>query len=159
MQIKRFFVRALIALFAVTLPNLALAQSNTNVWFKGSSNNVPVSSTDPLPVTTASGSPVLTSQNPWTAVTGTQTALSIATATAPTVPATATILVAQAQGTNNASAQCLFWRDDGTNPTGSAGQFLGAGSTLVYKVSSTPIKFIQATSATCTVTIAYYRDS
>lgn len=110
-----------------------------------------------LIVTPSSTAVQPTSQAPWTALAGTQTNLSVATATAPTVPATATILVAQAQGTNNTSGVCLYWQDDGTNPTASAGQQMSASQTLSYIVTGLPIKFIAATGATCTVTLSYYK--
>lgn len=92
------------------------------------------------------------------AVSGTQTALATATATAPTIPATATYILAQAQGTNNTGGVCLYWQDDGTNPTASAGQGLAAGASMWRKVSPDGIKFITATGATCAVTVSYYKD-
>lgn len=92
-------------------------------------------------------------------VPGTQTGLAIATATAPTIPAMATYLLAQAQGTNNTGGICLYWQDDGTNPTASAGQGLAAGASMWRKVSPDAIKFIAATGATCAVTISYYKDA
>ena len=96
-------------------------------------------------------------QSAVTPVAGTQTALSIATATSLTIPATATEALIQAQGTNNSSGACLFWRDDGTAPTGTTGQLLSAGTSLWYNVTSLPVKLIAATSATCAATISYYK--
>ena len=119
-----------------------------------------VNSDGSLSVVTASPSGGTTvTPNPLTAVAGTQRGLSIAAATAPTIPATATYLLAQPQGTNNSSGVCLFWQDDGTDPTASAGQALSALQPLWRKVTSDGIKFIAATSATCTVTISYYKDT
>lgn len=107
---------------------------------------------------TASGSGTSTvTQAPLAAVAGTQRALSIATATSLTVPATATTAIIQAQGTNNTSGVCLYWQDDGTAPTASAGQQMAAGSVMLYKVTSLPIQLIAATGATCTATISYYK--
>jgi hypothetical protein len=94
---------------------------------------------------------------PISAIAGTQENISIATATALTVPMGATLAIIQAQGTNNSSGVCLYWRDDGTNPTNAAGQALSAFATLSYKVSSLPIKLIAASGATCTATISYYQ--
>lgn len=95
--------------------------------------------------------PVLTS------VAGTQRGLSIAAATALTIPAGATMAAIQPQGTNNTAGVCLFWQDDGTDPTAVAGMALGANATLFYVVGALPIKLIAATGATCTATIAYYK--
>lgn len=92
-----------------------------------------------------------------TAVAGTQVGLSIATATALTVPAGAMLAIINAQGANNPSGICLYWRDDGTNPTNSAGQALSALATLNYKVAALPIKLIAASGATCTATISYFQ--
>lgn len=93
----------------------------------------------------------------WTAVAGTQTNLAIATATAPTMPATATIIVVTPEGTNGTTGICARWRDDGTDPTASTGQPMAALSVLVYKAAATPIKFIAATGASCTITISYFK--
>jgi len=73
------------------------------------------------------------------------------TATALTVPATAKIAVITIEG------QTVRWRDDGTSPTASVGFLLAVGSTMTYKPSSLAlIKFIQ-TTATATVSVAYYK--
>lgn len=110
-----------------------------------------VSTTYPLPVNgSASGAEI-------TAVAGTQRALAISSATALTVPATATIALIQAQGSNNGSGVCLYWQDDGTVPTVSAGQILSAGTSMYYAVVGLPIKLIAATGATCTATISYFK--
>ena len=111
----------------------------------------PVNNTYPLPVAGSTTSGTLT------IVAGTQTALTISSATALTVPATATTALVQAQGTNNTSGVCLYWRDDGTNPTGSVGQQMAAGATMFYHVTSLPIKMFAATGATCVATISYYK--
>lgn len=91
------------------------------------------------------------------ALAGTQTNLTISSATAPTVPTGASLLVFQAQGTNNAGGSCLRYRDDGTNPTSTTGIQVPNLATVTYRVVGTPIKFIQDSGATCTVTIAYYK--
>ncbi len=111
----------------------------------------PVNNTYPLPVAGSTTSGTLT------IVAGTQTGLAIASATSLTVPATATTALIQAQGANNSSGVCLYWRDDGTNPSGSAGQQLTAGGSIFYHVTSLPIKLFAATGATCTATISYYK--
>ena len=119
---------------------------------------LPNSASNPVYVTPSSGgSATVVTQDPWVAVAGTQRALSIASATALTIPATATFAVIQAQGTNNTSGVCLYWQDDGTNPTNAAGQQMSAGQSLVYNVSTLPIKLIAASGATCTATISYYK--
>lgn len=106
----------------------------------------------------ASGGPAQpTTQAALTAVAGTQRGLSIATATSLTVPATATVAVISAEGVNNSSGICLYWQDDGTAPTASAGQPMSALAVMVYKVTSLPIQLIAATSATCKANISYYR--
>lgn len=111
----------------------------------------PVNTTYPLPVDgTNTGSSL-------TIVAGTQRALSIATATALTIPSTATVALIQAQGTNNSSGVCLYWQDDGTNPTDAAGQQLAAQGSVYYAVTSLPIKLIAANGASCTATISYYK--
>ncbi len=111
----------------------------------------PVSNTYPLPVTDSTTSGTLT------IVAGTQRGLAIASATSLTVPATATTALIQAQGTNNSSGVCLYWQDDGTDPTASAGQQLAAGGSMYYHVASLPIKLFAATGATCVATISYYK--
>lgn len=59
-----------------------------------------------------------------------------------------------APGTNN---KCLRYRDDGTNPTASVGSGLDPDQLLLgYSGSLSAIKFINATGATCTLTINYY---
>lgn len=92
-----------------------------------------------------------------TAVPGTQRGLAISSATALTIPAGATIALIQAQGTNNTGGACLFWEDDGTNPTSSAGQEMAATQSMYYQVRTLPIKLIAASGATCTATISYYQ--
>lgn len=109
----------------------------------------PTSPMYPLPVSTESQARV--------PVAGTQVGLVISAATAPTVPAGATTAIIQAQGTNAATGgACLFWRDDGTNPTTSAGQVLVANAAITVS-TAVPIKLIAAATATCTATISYYK--
>lgn len=127
----------------------------------GAATTTPVGNTGshdiPMPVScTAAQCTITVTAGLLTPVAGTQVALSIASATALTVPAGATVAVIQAQGTNNSSGVCLYWQDDGTSPTGSAGQQMAAGATLTYAVAGLPIKLIAATGATCTATISYY---
>lgn len=86
---------------------------------------------------------------------GTQTSVSVASATGLTIPTGATGVLVDVQGTNNTSGVCLYWRDDGTNPTASTGHALPTGAYLVPP-SPTTIKFITATSATCSITVSYY---
>lgn len=67
-----------------------------------------------------------------------------------TVPATATTMLMECDGQN------IRWRDDGTNPTASAGFPLLVGSTMSYKGSLSAFAFIPETSsATCNV--SYYK--
>lgn len=87
---------------------------------------------------------------------GAQVGVTISSATGLTVPTGANYALIQAQGTNNTSGVCLFWRDDGSNPTGSAGQALAANQTLPYSVNGFPFKAIAATGATCTMSVTYY---
>lgn len=111
-----------------------------------------VSTSNPLPVT---GS---TSSSSLTAVAGAQRNVSMSIATALTVPATATTAVISVNGTNNSSGVCAYWQDDGTSPTGTAGQPLMAGAYISnYKVTGLPIKLIQATGATCTFSASFYK--
>ena len=111
----------------------------------------PVSDAYPLPVNASVSGAALT------ALAGTQTGLAISSATALTVPSGATKARIQAQGTNNTAGVCLYWRDDGTSPTGSAGYQMAAGMGMFYDVVSLPIKLIAATGASCTATILYYQ--
>lgn len=97
-----------------------------------------------------------------TAIAGTQTGVSLASATSLTVPAGANIAVITVEGTNNSAGVCARWRDDGTAPTASAGSPLAANAVMVYQVISStltylPIQLIQASSATCTADVAYYK--
>lgn len=76
-------------------------------------------------------------------------AITLNAATALTVPT----------GAHTAFIQCetldVRWRDDGTNPTASVGMILQAGQTLVYSVTSFPIKFIR-TGTTSVLNVTYY---
>lgn len=92
-----------------------------------------------------------------TPLAATQTNVSIASATALTIPATATSVYITANGVNNSSGICLYWRDDGTAPTGTTGQSMSAAEALYYKVVGLPIQLIVATSATCTFSASYYK--
>lgn len=90
-------------------------------------------------------------------IAGTQTGVSMATAQTLTVPAKATLAVITVAGTNNTSGICALWRDDGTAPTGTAGQPLAALAGLTYSVKSLAgFQIIQATGASCTFTVSYY---
>lgn len=89
-------------------------------------------------------------------VPGSQVNVTISAATGLTVPVGATYALIQAQGSNNTNGVCLFWRDDGTNPTNAAGQALAANQTLPYTVTGMPIKLIAASGATCTMSVSYY---
>lgn len=143
------------ALALVLAPTLAWAQVGGMYWqcqAPSSSNPqgtyCPVNNSYPLPTTagTLGGIPV----------TGTQRGLSIASATGFTIPTGATVAVVQAQGTNNTGGQCLFWQDDGTNPTTTAGQALANGQSVTV-IASSGFKMIQANTATCTATVSYYK--
>ena len=48
------------------------------------------------------------------------------------------------------------WRDDGTNPTASVGQPVGAGQCFSYSGNFSAIKFIQQ-SASATLDVSYYK--
>lgn len=99
------------------------------------------------------------------AVAGDQFGVSIAAATAPTAPSDATGVMVLPVGTNNSSGQCLLWRDDGTSPTTTVGNGVGAGVPLWYyvKTSATSsvlnpnFKVIAASGATCTVNFVYFK--
>lgn len=108
----------------------------------------PVSNVYPLP-----NGPAINALAP---VVGTQRGTAIASATGMTIPVGATVALVQFQGTNNGSGQCAFWQDDGTSPTGSAGQASPA-YTPVWIAASAAFKAIAATGATCTMTVSYYK--
>lgn len=114
-----------------------------------------VDSTGALKTTTGGG--VAPAPYTPTAVAGTQRGVSMVTATALTIPATSTTALISVGGTNNASGICAYWQDDGTSPTGSAGNPLASGAYLPYNATGLPIKLIQATGATCTFNAAYYK--
>lgn len=94
-----------------------------------------------------------------------QFGLSIASATAPTVPDGTTAILVVPVGTNNTTSQCLIWRDDGTDPSGTVGNGLATGQPMWYYIrKSTTLsapnpsfKVIAATGATCTVNFNYYK--
>lgn len=95
--------------------------------------------------------------SPSTSKVGQQTSVSLAAATALTVPTGATLAVITVEGTNNGAGVCARWRDDGTAPTASAGNPLGSLAILSYQVTNLPIQLIQATGATCSMDVSYYR--
>lgn len=108
----------------------------------------PVSSAFPLPVTSGTQSLL--------AVATSQVGTVISSATLLTIPTGATTAVVQAQGTNNGTGVCLFWRDDGTDPSATAGQALSANASITIRASTT-FKAFAATGATCTMSVAYYK--
>ena len=91
--------------------------------------------------------------------------VSIATSTAPTIPSGTLAILVMGVGTNNASGQCLMWRDDGTAPTGTVGNPLPANVPFWYfiKTSATSslvnsaLRLIAATGATCAANFSYYK--
>ncbi len=89
-------------------------------------------------------------------IAGTQRGTAIASSTGMTIPTGATVALVQFQGTNNASGQCAFWQDDGTAPTGTAGQASPAYTPIWIKASA-GFAAIAATGATCTMTVSYYK--
>lgn len=110
------------------------------------------------PVGAAYGLPGGPAVNGLLPVTGTQRGLAISSATGLTVPTGAKAALIQAQGTNTTGGVCLFWQDDGTAPTGTAGQALAANTSIWVGASSIgKIELIAATGATCTATISYYK--
>lgn len=90
------------------------------------------------------------------AIAGTQSAVDISSATALTIPTGAIRAVITFAGTNNGNGVCAFYRDDGTSPTGTTGIPVPAFQPFAYDILSLPIKAIQATGATCTMSVAYY---
>jgi hypothetical protein len=62
---------------------------------------------------------------------------------------------------NSAIFRCetadVRWRDDGTNPTSTAGYLLKAGEELPYDGNLNSLKFIRV-SADATLDASYYRD-
>ncbi len=97
----------------------------------------------------------------WAPVAGTQTGVTISASTALTIPATATVAVVQAQGVGaTTGGQCAFWRDDGTAPTGTAGQVLVPNQSITLSgVSMTAFHIIAASGAgaSCTMSASYYK--
>jgi hypothetical protein len=94
---------------------------------------------------------------PLTAISGTQTNVSISSATGLTVPSGATTAVVSVLGTNNSSNVCAYWRDDGTSATSVAGTPVSTLASMFYKVTNLPLTVIQASGATCTMNVAYYK--
>lgn len=147
---------ALALLLATQLAPAAHAQSSQGLFWQcvpASSTDAqpkycPVSSNYPLPVTSGTQS--------LTPVAGAQRGVSIATSTGMTIPTGATTAIVQAQGTNTAGGICLFWQDDGTAPTGTAGQALAANNSITVPAIAA-FKMIAATGATCTASISYYK--
>lgn len=99
------------------------------------------------------------------AVAGDQFGVTISAATAPTTPSDATGVLVIPLGTNNTTGGCLLWRDDGTDPTSTVGNPVGAGVPMWYYVKSSAIsstlnaafKVIAASGATCTVNFIYFK--
>lgn len=92
-------------------------------------------------------------------VAGTQVGVTISSATGLTIPSGATVAVIQAQGTGaTTGGVCLYWRDDGTAPTGTAGQALVPNQTIV-RAATSAFKAIAASGsgASCTMTVSYYK--
>lgn len=120
----------------------------------------PVSSTNPqpqyCPVSNGYPFPVGNGINALAPVVGTQRGTAIASSTGMTIPTGATVALVQFQGTNNTAGQCAFWQDDGTAPTGTAG-IASPAYTFIWIKTSTAFKAIAATSATCTMTVSYYK--
>lgn len=120
----------------------------------------PVSSTNPqpgyCPVSNNYPLPQGPAINALVPVAGTQTGVTISASTGMTIPAGATVALVQFQGTNNTAGQCGFWRDDGTAPTGTTGQASPA-YTPIWIAATANFKAILATSATCTLTVSYYK--
>ncbi len=143
-MIKRFLCALMVAALALS-PLSVFAQSSATPVVPGSLSQTGC----PTGVTTCFA-PVLT------AIAGTQTNVSMASATALTVPANAQLAVITVVGTNNTSGICAYWRDDGTSPTGTTGQPLASLTGVTYFVKNLPIKLIQATGASCTFSVAYY---
>jgi hypothetical protein len=67
-----------------------------------------------------------------------------------TVPPDAKLALIQAEGED------VRWRDDGTDPTDSAGMLLEAGQTLVYNGNLQAIRLIEAT-ASATLNVSFYK--
>lgn len=96
---------------------------------------------------------------------GDQYGASTAAALAPTIPSGATGILVVPVGTNNTSGQCLMWRDDGTDPTGTVGNPIAAGQPMWYYVktsatNSAPLsalRLITATGATCAANLIYLK--
>lgn len=131
----------------------AVAQSSQGLFWQcavnaGQPQYCPVNNVYPLPQ-----GPAINALVP---VAGTQRGTAIASSTGLTIPTGATVALVQFQGTNNASGQCGFWQDDGTAPTGAAGQASPA-YTPIWIAASAAFKAIAATGATCTLTASYYK--
>lgn len=67
-----------------------------------------------------------------------------------TIPAGARMVLIQAQDQN------VRWRDDGTDPTSSAGMVIEAGQTLVYIGRLSSVKLIE-TTASAKVNVTFYK--
>jgi hypothetical protein len=80
---------------------------------------------------------------------GYQQLTSLASATAMTVPTGATVALIQAE------SQSIRWRDDGTNPTTSAGMVIAAGETVFFTGSLSGFRAIEV-SASAKLNISYY---
>lgn len=145
---------SIIAFMLLLCSNFAQAQSSQGLFWQcsvgtdGQPLYCPVNNQYPLPQ-----GPAI---NALKVVAGTQRGTSIAASTGLTIPVGATVALVQFQGTNNGSGQCAFWQDDGTAPTGTAGQAQPA-YTQLWMAATAAFKAIAATGATCTMTVSYYK--
>lgn len=80
---------------------------------------------------------------------GYQQLTSLSSAAALTVPSGATVALVQAE------SQSIRWRDDGTDPTTTAGMVLSAGESLFFTGSLAAFKAIEIT-ASAKLNISYY---
>jgi hypothetical protein len=91
---------------------------------------------------------VFTTPGAFTAL-GYQQITSLSSAAALTVPTGATVALIHAE------SQSIRWRDDGTNPTTSAGMVLAAGETVFFTGSLSAFKAIEV-AASAKLNISYY---
>ncbi len=164
---KRILAAALFT--AGLLPTVAMAQSTPNANVVAACGAASYTAGTARPVTqdttgtqctagSSSTSPTSVTAAPLTPLAAQQTLTLSGTAQALTIPATATTIDMMPEGTAGTNNACLRYRDDGTNPTAAVGFPLAPlQGVFGYKVTSLPIKFINATGATCTVTINFYK--
>lgn len=106
----------------------------------------------------SSGTPTIVTSASLAPLASQQTLTLSGTAQALTIPATATTIDFMPEGTAGTNNACLRYRDDGTNPTAAVGFPLAPlQGVFGYKVTALPIKFINATGATCVVTVNFYK--